>query len=153
MTSHSEGADLRSRVLLATAAATTAAAMAGITPHTSMPVRAPKWLVTAPMTGAPTGVPPMKTSMYRPMTRPRSSGSTESCTDALAIAWQTRLTKPMPTSSTIKTPRSGASAAATCRMPNTAAQPTIARVLGRVPAPANTAPAAEPRPSTMLNSP
>ena len=112
MTSHSDGTDLRPRVLLATAAAATAAATAGITPHTSMPVLAPKWLVTAPMMGAPMGVPPMKTSMYRPMTRPRSSGSTESCTDALAIAWQTRLTKPMPTSSTIKTARPGASAAA-----------------------------------------
>jgi hypothetical protein len=28
-----------------------------------MPARAPNWFVSAPMTGAPMGVPPMKTSM------------------------------------------------------------------------------------------
>ena len=36
---------------------------AGIKPHTAIPVRGPKWLVSAPMTGAPSGVPPVKTSM------------------------------------------------------------------------------------------
>jgi hypothetical protein len=53
------------------------------------------WRVTALMTGAPTGVPPMKTSMYSPITRPRSRGSTASWTDAFAMAWNTRLTRPM----------------------------------------------------------
>jgi hypothetical protein len=47
----------------------------------------------------------------------------------------------------------GASAAAAWRMPNTAAAPTMVLVLVRVAAPASTAPAADPSPSTMLNSP
>src|SRR6202023_2331477 len=47
----------------------------------------------------------------------------------------------------------GASAAAPSRRPNSAAEVTIVRGLGRVPAPARTAPAAEPSPSTMLKSP
>jgi hypothetical protein len=51
--------ELRSRP----AKAAMTAASTGTTPQTSMPVRAPKWLVTAPMIGAPMGVPPTKTSM------------------------------------------------------------------------------------------
>jgi hypothetical protein len=47
----------------AMAAAAMTAASAGMAPQRAIPARAPKWLVTAPMTGAPRGVPPMKTSM------------------------------------------------------------------------------------------
>ncbi len=75
------------------AAATSTAASTGTAPQTAMPARAPKWFVRAPMTGAPIGVPPMKASMYRPMTRPRSSGSTASCTAAFAMDWNARLSK------------------------------------------------------------
>jgi hypothetical protein len=67
--------------------------------------------------------------------------------------WQIRLTRPMAASSTAKTAMPGANAPATWRMPNSAAQLTIVRVRGRAPAPASTAPAAEPSPSTMLNTP
>jgi hypothetical protein len=43
--------------------ATATATRAGTAPQMSMPARAPKWFVSVPMTGAPIGVPPMKTSM------------------------------------------------------------------------------------------
>jgi hypothetical protein len=66
----------------AEAVATTTAANAGTTPHAVMPTRAPNWLVSAPMSGAPIGVPPMNASMYSPITRPRSRESTASWTDA-----------------------------------------------------------------------
>ncbi len=56
------------------------AATAATVPQVAMPARGPKWLVIAPTTGAPMGVPPMKTSMYSPITRPRNSGSTPSWT-------------------------------------------------------------------------
>ena len=84
-------------------AATRTAARAGMAPQMAMPARAPKWLVRAPMSGAPIGVPPMKASMYRPMTRPRSSGSTASWTEAFAMDWNARLRNPMATSSVRKT--------------------------------------------------
>jgi hypothetical protein len=95
----------------------------------------------------------MKASMYSPITRPRRSGSTASWTDALAMAWKARLTKPMAASGSRNTAMSGATAAATCSSPNTAADATMTRVRGRAAAPASRAPAAEPIASTMLNRP
>lgn len=77
------------------------------------------------MTGAPMGVPPMNTSMYRPMMRPRSRGSTDNCTEALAMAWNARLAKPMPTSRARNTTMSGAMAAPAWRSPNAAAATTM----------------------------
>src|SRR6202161_3769096 len=50
-------------------AATTTAASTGTAPHTAIPMRGPNWLVNAPMSGAPSGVPPMKGRMSRPITR------------------------------------------------------------------------------------
>src|SRR6516164_8845052 len=95
----------------------------------------------------------MKTSMYSPITRPRSSGSTASWTDAFAVAWNARFTKPMAASKGRKTARSGASAAAACESPNTAAEAAMTRGLGWAPAAARSAPAADPIASTMLNRP
>ena len=95
----------------------------------------------------------MKTSMYRPMTRPRSPGSTESWTEAFAVAWNARFVKPMPTSSDRKTAKSGAAAEAAWRSPNTAAEITMTWRGERVAAPASSAPATEPIARTMLNRP
>ena len=122
-------------------------------PQTAMPARAPKWLVRAPTSGAPMGVPPMKASMYRPMTRPRSSGLTASWTEAFAMDWNARLRNPMATSSVRKTASPGASAAAAWASPNAAAQITSTRRLGCAAAPASRAPDAEPIARAMLNSP
>jgi DNA-binding transcriptional LysR family regulator len=52
-----------------------------------MPTRAPNWLVSTPMSGAPMGVPPMNASMYSPITRPRIRESVASWTDAFAMDW------------------------------------------------------------------
>ena len=134
-------------------AATTTAASAGTTPHTAMPARGPKWFVRAPMIGAPMGVPPMKTSMYSPITRPRSSGSTASWTEAFAMDWNARLTKPMAASSTRKAAMSGVIAAAASRRPNAAAEAAMTRALGCAAAPARKAPDADPTARTMLNKP
>ena len=57
-----------------------AAATAEMMPQLAMPARAPKSLVIAPTMGAPKAEPPTKTSMYRPITRPRSSAWTDSWT-------------------------------------------------------------------------
>jgi DNA-binding NarL/FixJ family response regulator len=116
----------RSRMVTATATA----ASAGTAPQVAIPTRAAKWFVSSPMIGAPIGVPPMKTSMYSPMTRPRSAGSVASWTDAFAMAWNMRLTKPRPASSARNTARSGAIAAAVSRSPNAAAASTMTRGLG-----------------------
>jgi len=118
-----------------------------------MPTRAPKWLVSAPMRGAPRGVPPMKASMYSPITRPRSRESTATCTDALAMDWNARLVKPMAASRARNTAWSGARAAVVCRRPKAAADATIVRGPGRAAAPANSAPVADPMARAMLNRP
>jgi hypothetical protein len=131
----------------------TAAATAGKTPHTAMPALAPYWFVSAPMSGAPIGVPPTKTSMYSPITRPRSSVSTESCTKAFAVACTTRLVKPIALSRTRNTAIPGAIAALICSSPNTTAHSAMTRGFGRRPDPASSAPATDPIASTMLNSP
>jgi hypothetical protein len=135
------------------ATVTTRAASNGTTPQMAMPARAPKWLVSSPMTGAPMGVPPMKASMYRPMTRPRSSGSTASWTEALAMDWNTRLTKPIAASRARNTAMSGAIAADASNSPKAAAESTRIRRLGWALAPASSAPEADPIASTILNSP
>ena len=129
------------------------AARRGTTPHTAMPVLAPKWLVMTPMTGAPMGVPPMNTSMYRPITRPRSPGSAASWTYAFAIDWNARLTRPMAMSSTRNTAMSGAPAPAASKSPNAPAVSASVPSRERAPAPASSAPAADPIASMMLNRP
>jgi len=133
--------------------ATPQAARAGPMPQMAMPTRGPNWPVSAPMTGAPIGVPPTKASMYSPITRPRHSGSMASCTDAFAMAWNARLTKPMAASGTTNTAISGAAAAATWSSPNSAAEATMYLIRGRAAAPASSAPAADPIASTTLNRP
>lgn len=137
----------------AEAVATTAAASIGTTPHTVMPTRAPNWLVSTPMSGPPIGVPPMNASMYSPITRPRSRGSTASWTDAFAMDWNARLARPMPPSRMRNTARSGATAADIWRRPNAAAESTSRRGLGWAAAPANSAPVADPMARAMLNRP
>ena len=137
----------------AVAAITRIAARAGIAPQTVMPARAPKWLVITPMSGAPMGVPPMKTSMYRPITRPRSAGSTASWTDALAMDWNATLVRPIAASSARNTPMPGATAAAAWNSPNAAAESIRTRRLGWVVAPASSAPAPDPIAIMMLNRP
>jgi hypothetical protein len=133
--------------------AMTAAASAGKMPHTTMPALAPHWLVSAPMSGAPMGVPPTKTSMYSPITRPRSSASTASCTNAFAVACTTRLVKPMAPSRMRNTAMPGAIAAPTSSSPNAAAHSVMTRSLGRSLAPATSAPVADPIARTILNRP
>jgi hypothetical protein len=76
------------------------------------------------------GVPPMKASMYRPMTRPRSSGSTASWTEAFAMDWNTRLAKPIAPSRARNTAMSGAIAADAWKSPKAAAESTRIRRLG-----------------------
>ena len=49
---------------------------------------------TMPATGAPIGVPPIRTIMYSAITRPRSRGSTPSWTAALAAVRVSSATKP-----------------------------------------------------------
>ena len=118
-----------------------------------MPARAPNWLVSAPMSGAPMGVPPMNASMYSPITRPRIRESVASWTDAFAMDWNARLARPRAPSRTRNTARSGARAAATWRRPNAAAESASMPGLGRAAAPADSAPAADPMARAMLNRP
>ena len=53
-----------------------------------------------PISGAPTGVPPMKHMKYSAMTRPRICGSTPSWTKLLLATLNTRAAAPVGTSST-----------------------------------------------------
>lgn len=128
-------------------------AASGTIPQIAMPARAPYAAVSAPMIGAPTGVPPAKTSMYRPITRPRTAGSTQDWTDAFAIAWNARLATPTTISSTRNTAMPGASAAAAWARPKAAAVPSSTRIPGRRTVVATSAPPTEPTAMTMLNSP
>lgn len=87
------------------------------------------------------------------MTRPRCSGSTDSWTQALAIAWKARLTRPIAASRGRKAGSPGAIAAVTCRSPNRPDAAMMTRSRGRAPAAASSAPAADPVAMTMLNRP
>lgn len=55
--------------------------------------------MTQPTSGAPTGVPPVKTIMNRAMTRPRISGSVAICTLELATTLTVSPNIPTGTSS------------------------------------------------------
>lgn len=54
------------------------------------------------MRGPPSGVPPMNTSMYSPMTRPRMVGADPSWIDVLAAVENVRETAPMGSSMTAR---------------------------------------------------
>src|SRR5665811_2219875 len=64
-----------------------------------------------PMSGAPRGVPPMKTARYSAMTRPRMAGSTLSWTIAVAVVITVSAVSPTGMSRTANQTYEGASAA------------------------------------------
>lgn len=57
--------------------------------------RGPSTWASQPISGAPIGVPPAKTSMYRPMTRPLMSWSEASCTEELALVEKVSVRAPV----------------------------------------------------------
>jgi len=129
------------------------AASVGTIPQTAMPTRGPACVMIQPTTGAPTGVPPVNASMYSPMTRPRTAGSTHICTDEFAIAWKARFPAPITTRRTRKNPSPGASAATAWLSPKTAVIMISNRSRTWPRLPAIRAPVTDPAATVTVNSP
>ena len=80
--------------------------MAAATPEaapTASAHRGPKWSATQPTTGAPSGVPPRATATRIAITRPRISGSVESCIRLLVPLVKVSVVTPMTTRAPAKT--------------------------------------------------
>ncbi len=92
----------RSSALRASTRPTAVAASAETRPQASNPSRGPYEAVTQPTIGAPIGVPPVKTSTSRPITRPRIAGSVPSCRAALTEVLKLSPNTPIRVSSSAK---------------------------------------------------
>ena len=105
----------------------TAAAAAEITPPASRLIRGPNCSATQPTSGEPSGAPPRKTSMYRPITRPRMSGVVPSWTVEFAAVLKVSRVRPVGTSRTRNSQNYGISAVSISSTPNANAAVTSSR--------------------------
>src|SRR6478735_1736844 len=133
--------------------AATAAATTQTPPEMMSAVGAPHASVIHPTMSDPSGVPPMNTSMYRLITRPRSSGELASCTDELPSVLKVTEMNPMATSSTANGMNQGVSPSRINPSPTPVAERNSTDKVAEVRRAATSAPTTEPAAITVFNSP
>src|SRR3954470_15831786 len=115
--------------------------------------RGPSASASTPISGAPNGVPPRKTSTYSAMTRPRMDGADRSWHIEFADVVMVRIAAPVGTSIATSSQYDGTNAHTNSSAPKTNAAPYNSRCLGRGRRAAANAPMSEPAASAAESTP